>query len=134
MSGRTLSIAGALVLSMFLSGCNKPDHEGVLKGMIGKMEELVAVLRSIQDEASSKAAAPKVSAIGKDLQAYKKQIDEMPKPSASEDKRLKDTYENRLKAVTQDMMKESMRIGMNPKLVTPELQASMQELSALKSK
>jgi hypothetical protein len=46
-------------------------------------------MKSIQDEASSKAAAPRIREITADLKASQKQMKEMPKPSASEDRRLK---------------------------------------------
>jgi hypothetical protein len=132
MSRRTLTLV--LVLPLLLAGCNKPDHESVMKGMVQEMERMITVLASIQDEASSKAAAPQIRDITKNLQDYKKRADTMQRPSASEDKRLKEAYEPRLQKANADMMTQARRIASNPKLMTPELQSALQEMSTLKNK
>ena len=129
MSARTLAVATTLCI--FLAGCNKPDHEAAIKKTLSKMEELVAVMKSVQDEASSKAAAPKIRDITADLKKYQKEMKEMSKPTAAEDQRLKTAYEGRMRQVGMDMQKEGMRIGMTPKLVTPELKSALQDMSTL---
>ena len=133
MSRRTLCLSILIPFALALVGCNKPDHEGAIKKTVSKMEELVAVMKSVQDEASSKAAAPKIRDITTDLKQYQKEMKEMAKPSAAEDQRLKTAYEGRMKQVGQDMQKEAMRIGMTPKLVTPELKSALQDMSTLQN-
>ena len=131
MSRRTLVVTTLSTFVFALVGCNKPDHEAAIKKTVSKMEELVAVMKSVQDEASSKAAAPKIRDITADLKKYQKEMKELPKPTASEDQRLKTAYEGRMRQVGADMQKEAMRIGFNPKLVTPELKSALQDMSTL---
>ena len=133
MSRRTLSVTILISVAAALAGCNKPDHEAAIKKTVSKMEELVAVMKSVQDEASSKAAAPKIRDITADLKRYQKEMKEMAKPSAAEDQRLKTAYEGRMRQVGMDMQKEAMRIGFNPKLVTPELKSALQDMSTLQN-
>jgi len=131
MSRRTLAVS--ILVAFALTGCNKPDHEAAIKRTVSKMEELVAVMKSVQDEPSSKAAAPKIRDITADLKKYQKEMKEMSKPTAAEDQRLKTAYEGRMRQVGMDMQKEAMRIGMTPKLVTPELKSALQDMSTLQN-
>lgn len=116
--------AVAMCMMLVLSGC-KDDHESLLKDSIGKMNDMTAALKSVKDKDSSKAAAPKLKSIGEDMAALKKKMEALPKPSADEDKKLKDKYEPQLQAALKGFMDEAMRIGMNPTLMTPELQDAM---------
>jgi hypothetical protein len=127
MSRRTLALA--LVLPLLLAGCNKPDHESLMKNMIQEMERMVTVMQGITDEASSKAAAPQIRDITRNLQDYKKRVETMQRPSAAENKRLNEAYEPRIQKANSDMMKELMRIGRDPKLMTPELKSAFQDMS-----
>src|SRR4051812_27703976 len=131
MSRRTLCLSILIPLALTLVGCSKPDHEGLIKKTVSRMEDMVAVMKSVQDEASSKAAAPKIRDITTDLKQYQKEMKAMAKPTAAEDQRLKTAYEGRMKQVGEDMQKEAMRIGFNPKLVTPELKSALQDMSTL---
>ena len=127
MSRRTLTLT--LVLPLLLAGCNKPDHESLMKSMVEETERMVTVMQSIKDEASSRAAAPQIRDITTKLQDYKKRAETMQRPSAAEDKRLKQAYEPRIQKATADMQKEAMRIMREPKLLTPELQSALQDMS-----
>jgi hypothetical protein len=123
-----LVFPAVLVFSLvFVAGC-KDDHETVGKKMIDKMTDLTAALKDVKDEASSKAAAPKVKSIATDIQELQKKADALPKLSADEQKKLEDKYAKPMGEAMQGFMGEAMRIGFNPKLMTPELKAALDEM------
>ena len=132
MRGRTLTLV--LTPPLLLAGRYNPDHESLMKSMVEETERMVTVMQSIKDEASSRAAAPQIRDITTKLQDYKKRAETMQRPSAAEDKRLKQTYEPRILKAQADMQKEAMRIGRDGKLITPELESALREMSALKNK
>jgi hypothetical protein len=128
---RALSLAAVLSLALIATGC-KDDYDSVMKKTIDKMNELNTALASVKDAASSKAAAPKVKSITEDLQELKKKADAMPKPSADQEKKLKETHEKQLNETMGKLMGEMMRIGMNPSLMTPELQEALKGMEKIK--
>lgn len=131
---RSLTLPAVLAFSLvFLAGC-KDDHESLMKGMIGKMNDLTAALKTVTDEASSKAAAPKVKSIATDMQELQKKAEALGKPSADEDKRLQEKYEKQLQEAMGGFMGEAMRIGMNPKLMTPELKSALDSMQSTAKK
>jgi hypothetical protein len=117
-----------------MAGCDRNNPEAIMKKTVEKMEEMVTVMKSVQDEASSKAAAPKIKGIAKDLKELKKEADAAGRITASQEKRLKDKYQERVNKAGMDGQREGIRIGMNPKLMTPELTEAMQELASLNKK
>jgi flagellar biosynthesis/type III secretory pathway protein FliH len=121
----------AICCCFVLGGC-KTDHEAVMKKSVGKMEEMVGVLKSVQDEASSRAAAPKIKAIAKDMQDLKKEADALGEPSQAEQQRLKTAYNDRIQRASAEGAKEGLRIAMNPKLMTPELKDALNAMGNIK--
>jgi hypothetical protein len=57
-----------------------------------------------------------VQALTKELDELKVKADKLGKPSEATEKRLKDKHEKEVQQLTADLMKEMMRIGMDPKL------------------
>ena len=132
MSFRTL--ISVLALSLSLTACDRHDYEGVMKGTVEEMEQMVTVLKGVRDESSSKAGAAKIQDITKNLQQYKAKAEKMPKPSAAEEKRLQDKYQPRIQKASADVTGEAMRITRDPKLMTPELRSAIQGMSAINKK
>jgi hypothetical protein len=99
------------------SGCDsKPTHESVLKDSIAKLKEVATILEGVTDEASAQAAKPKLQAISTQLKELKTKMDQLPKPSADEEKRLKEKYEPQMKEMMPKLMAQMMRVAMDPKL------------------
>jgi hypothetical protein len=117
-----------------MAGCDRNNPEAIMKKTVEKMEEMVTVMKGVQDEASSKAAAPRIKGIAKDLKELKKEADAAGRITVSEEKRLKDKYQERVNKAGMDGAKEGIRIGSNPKLMTPELTEAMQELASINKK
>jgi len=127
---RKLSLVAIMSLSFLMAGC-KSDAETVISDMISKMNEITAVLKSITDANSSKAAAPKLKGLVDDLQKIKNKADTV-KGTKAESDRLQAKYEKQLTDAMTAFQAESMRIATNPSLMTPELQGAFQSMSMLK--
>jgi cytochrome c556 len=113
------ALAVFALLAAFVGGCeSKPTHESVMKDMIGKMKELVAVLEGVKDEASAASAKPKLQALSKEMKELEATASKLPKASAEEEKRLREKYEPEMKELTPKLFAEVMRVGMDPKLGT----------------
>ena len=131
---RFMGLAAALMVCLVLAGCDRKDADAIMGKTVAKMEEMVTVMQGVKDEASSKAAGPKIKAIAQDMRALKKEADAAGRITASEEKKLKDKYQDRIQKASQDAAREGMRIGMNPALMTPELKDAMQELGSINKK
>jgi cytochrome c556 len=107
-----------LVLSaVVLSGCDsKPTHESVMKDMVGKMKELVAVLEGVKDEASAESAKPKLQALSKEMKELEVTASKLPKASDEEEKRLREKYQPELEAIQPKLGAQMIRIATDPKL------------------
>jgi predicted nucleic acid-binding Zn-ribbon protein len=120
---RPLALTAVLCLA-FLAGC-KDTHESVATKMSDKMKEAVAALKDVKDEASSKAAAAKIKALGEEIKELEKKMAALPQPTEAEAKKL---FETQMKASTEaeaQLLQEMARISTTPKLLTPELDQAM---------
>jgi len=104
-----LSVLVALSLALVVAGC-KSEHEKAMSNMIDKVKEITAVMKGITDQASAKAAAPKLKTLGEELKALGEQAQKMKQPSPEEEKKLKEKYEKDLMAAMTDLQKETMRV------------------------
>jgi peptidoglycan hydrolase CwlO-like protein len=115
---RTLAVA-CIAVTIVSIGCDsKPTHDSLAKDMIGKMKEMVEVLKGVKDEASAKAAKPKLEGLKKEVDALKAEADKMPKPSAEDEKKLNEKYEPELEKLMGELAGEMIRIGSDPKLAS----------------
>jgi hypothetical protein len=113
-------------LALTLGGCaDTPDS--VSKKMIAKMQEMVGILKTVKDEPSAKAAVPKIKAVSAELKTIQKKMEAM-KPTEAEQKRLAEAHMKPMMETMAQLMAEVMRIGTDPKLQTPEIQAALKEM------
>jgi hypothetical protein len=114
-----------VALALCVAGCeSKPTHESVTQETIDKMEEMVEVLKGIKDEASAKAARPKMEQIKKDMDEIKAKSKALGEPPADVKQKLAEKHKQELEKVTGEMMKEMMRIGFDPK-IAPHLKDTL---------
>lgn len=107
-----ISVAAVCVL---LSGC-KRTHESVMKDTISCVKDATAVLKTVKDEASAKAAQPKMQKIGERMKKLRDEMEKMPKPTAAQDEQLKKKFDTELTKTMSDFAGEMMRISMDSKL------------------
>jgi len=113
---KDLTFAAVLLSLTPLSGCESSDpRRSVIEDEIGCMEEIVGVLTTVADKSSAEAARPKLEALGARMKAIEKRKSEIVAPGKTGQEVLK-KLDERLEAVITKMMKESMRILMNPEL------------------
>jgi hypothetical protein len=120
--------AWVLVLVTFIgvSGC-KRTHETVLSDTVSNLKKMVVILQSVKDEASAKAAIPKLQSISKEMKALDEEKKKMGEPSKEvlEElaKKYKDDYLKTLKALND----ETDRIRKDEKIMAV-LQKPLNEL------
>ena len=113
---RTLAVA-CIAVAIVSSGCDsKPTHDSLAKDLMGKMKEMVAVMKGVKDEATAKAAKPKLEALKKDIEAINAEAAKLPKQSADEEKKFKEKYEPEIDKLMAEFATEGVRIGSNPTL------------------
>jgi hypothetical protein len=121
---RSASLVGFLAVFL-LAGCDsRSPHEAIADDMVGKMRQMVDVMKGVKDEDSAKSAKPRVQALAKELDELKAKSDKLGKPSPETEKRLKEKHEKEVEQLTGDLLKEMMRVGMDPKLA-PHMQDVM---------
>jgi outer membrane PBP1 activator LpoA protein len=99
------------------AGCDsKPTHESVMKESLDKLNEVATILEGVKDEASAKEAKPKLAAIAARLKELKTKMDQLPKPSADEEKRLREKYEPQVRELLPKLQTQMARVALDPKL------------------
>lgn len=111
-----------LALLLVATGC-KSEADKYADDLIGKMKELAAVLKTVQDPDSSRAAAVKVKAIADDLTKLAQKANTI-RGTQAEGERLKKRVETEMGPVNTSLAEEIRRIDSNPALQTPEFQAA----------
>ena len=106
---RILLIAAVVSLAFLQVGC-KSKHEQVMDDQLDLMEEMVDVLKDVKDEASAKAAVPKLEDLKKRGEEIQKRAKEIGDPSEEEEKALKEKYEERMDKIMKDMFAEMTRV------------------------
>ena len=105
--------AGLALLVVACSSSNSP--EGIMKDTLGMMNDMTSALASIKDEASAKAAIPKLEELAKKGEDIKKRAEELKTKLTKEDEEaLKKKYEPQLKEATEKLMKETFRVATVP--------------------
>lgn len=106
------------VLALSLAGCD-PTHDSIMKDNLDQMKKMVEILKTVKDESSAKAAAPKIKAINEEMKKLKEQADKLPKPTAEQQTELEKKYKADIEKLMPELLQEAMRIGMNPTLSKP---------------
>jgi hypothetical protein len=105
---------GFLLLGMVSTGCggaNDPDT--MMKKTIGQVNAIAETLADIKDEASAKAALPKLQKIAEASQEMKKKLEGV-KATKEQEEALKKKYEKDMQQAVGKLMKESMRVAAVP--------------------
>jgi hypothetical protein len=116
---RQIGLVSLAVLMLALVGCDsKPTHESLAQEAIGKMNEMAGVLEGVTDEASAKAAKPKLQAIDASMKELKAKEEKLGKLSADEEKRLKEKYEPQMEEAMKKLIAQFGRLATDPKLAS----------------
>ena len=118
----------ALVLgALVLVGCGD-SHEAAMNDMIASMEKLNTILDGVQDEASAKAAKPKIEALSKQMDALGQRMEKLGEPSEAQQKELTAKFGKKMEKLGPKMIGNMMRISMNPQFAE-HLQEAMKGMN-----
>src|SRR5687768_8537380 len=109
-----ISFATILML-LVCTGCGGDSADKVANDTVSVMEQVVAVMEGVKDEASAKAANDKLKALGekvKDIQARQEKLNLTPQQKAE----IKKEHEVKMDAIMTKLIQEGMRISSDPKL------------------
>jgi hypothetical protein len=111
----TTLCAAVLVLS---SGCDN-THESLMDDMLDEMENMIAVLKTIKDEASAKSAESKLRSIVDKLNSLQERVKKVKQPEGEEAKALEKKFEERAKKIMGEFLSEMMRVSsISPEVAT----------------
>lgn len=77
----------------FLVGCGGDTAESVSKEMIANLKEMATIMSGITDEASAKAAVPKIEAVRVKMRDAGKRAQNVPKIDSATEKKISDAME-----------------------------------------
>ena len=128
---KTCAVFMTALALLSLAGCGtggaQPTHDSLTQESLNLMKEMTALVKSVTDEASAKAAEPKFEALGKKAQEIKDAMEKLGPPSPEVQKELETKYMAQMQAAGQEMSQAMMRLTASPELMQQVSQA-MQKL------
>ena len=116
-------------LSFAIAGCGGGDtHEEAADDLIDLVEDVGAVIETVEDQESAETAKQKLIDLSDDFRAAGKRLTDLGAPSESLEKKLEEKYRDRLDAVTQQMGKDVLRIRQLDPAVFAEVQQGMEAI------
>lgn len=130
---KTMMLALALVLSL-LGGCSRgggDTAEKVFADMTGNMHEMSAILASVTDEASARAAVPRIDAVRTKMRDCARRARAVPRPDAAAEQRLNAAAEAMQRDIMPAVLADRQRLQERPELMAilaPALQGMENDL------
>ncbi len=116
MTKRLLAAPLAAAIMLALTGCGGDSHDAIAEDQMQVMDEMVDILSDIDDEASAKAAKPKLEKLGERMKSIEARMEELGDPPADKKAALEEKYKEKMGAVAMKLFAEMMRIGQNEEL------------------
>lgn len=116
---RTRPLTALLLLltaCVLLPGCGGDDHEAVTKDMLGVMTEFNQVMETVTDTKSAEAAVPKLTKIGKQMEAIQKRMDSLEDEPAETGDAIRAKYQQQIDTQATAMVGHIMRLESNPEI------------------
>ena len=109
----TKPLAAALAV-LLLAGCASDDAESMVKQTIAAMDETAQVLATVKDEASAKAAVPRLKSLAEQRRKIEEKVATVKTPPPEEQAELQKKYAARLTEVSTRLVQEAMRVSQVP--------------------
>jgi len=77
LAGGGLLLIGLIVLIIYMLGGGGDSHNAVAKDFVSILKESTAILETVKDEASAKAAAPKIDALAESVNTRYKALSKL---------------------------------------------------------
>ena len=120
-----LSLSFLLVV-LFAVACGKSKEEALVDDMVTTSEARAAELESAKDEASAKAAAPRIEQLALQMKAITERQAEMTEADVA---KLGSTHGQRMAQATQRLMTAMMQFANKPEAVQKILQPALDKMS-----
>ena len=115
----SLLVVVALVLCCRGGGCGGGDsHDSLAVEGQGVMKQMVAVLDTVKDETSAKAAKPQLKTLAEKLNDINARQAKLPAPTEAEIKALDEKHSKEMEEIGHKFQAHAMRITFDPKLST----------------
>jgi len=113
---RMLALSVMTALLVFGSGCGSDSQESLADETMPVMREMVATITTIKDEASAKAAKPKLEAIAKKMKSISERRSKLSPPTEAEMKSVIDKHGAEMEELQKKMIGSMMTIQFDPKI------------------
>lgn len=111
------TLAVILLLASLLAGCGGDSAEAVSKDMVANMKEMASILTAITDEASAKAAVPRIEAVRARMQECGRRAKEVPPIDAATEQRIAKMFETEMGEAMQSIFAAQRRLMAKPELL-----------------
>jgi hypothetical protein len=124
-----------LVLTLCLvGGCGESSSDAgdrLFADMSANMREMSAILTSVTDEASARAAVPRIEAVRESMRDCARRARALPRPDAATEQRQNEAMQQLMAEVMPEMAKAQARLAERPELMeilAPALQGMENDL------
>lgn len=129
---KTMMLVLALALSL-VGGCSRGGDtaEKVFADMTTNLQEMSAILASVTDEASAKAAVPRIDAVRTKMRDCARRARAVPRPDAATEQRINAASEAVQRDIMPALMTTRQRLDARPELMAilaPALQGMENDL------
>lgn len=107
-------VALASLLLVLVPGCGGDTHQSLVDESMPLMREMAATVTTIKDEATAKAAKPKLEVIASKMKDLKARRDKLPAPTEAEMKASIDKYGKEMEELQKKMIGSMMAIQFDP--------------------
>jgi len=124
---RSLYVMALMWGLIALAGCEK-DHERVMTQTTARMKEALAVLQTVKDEATAKAAAPKLQGVAEDLKRLQQEMNHLGEADKKLKQRLSDTQGKEFIDTSRQIAAEIERVRKLPE-ASAALDAALRQMN-----
>jgi hypothetical protein len=106
----------AATLMLALAGCGSDSHEKVVDDAIAAMQELVDVLKTVDDEESAEAAKAKVEKIAAKMKKIGERYEALGEPDEATTKAIEEEYNPKMERLVGELPAQMMKLMKYPEL------------------
>lgn len=111
-----LALISVVTLLLAGNGCGGDTHESLAAESMPVMRDMVATLETVKDEASAKAAKPKLEAIAKKMKAIDERRRKLPAPTEADIKAMLEKHGDEMEKLQEKMIAVMLPIQFDPKI------------------
>jgi hypothetical protein len=106
-----------VLAATFLAGCSGDTAESVSKEMVANMKEMGVILNGITDEASAKAAVPKIEAVRAKMRDCGQRAKKVPKIDVATEQKIGESMQAGMMEAMGTIMAAQQKLAERPELM-----------------